>query len=136
MGASRTVLRTMPETVKIGAKIIDTRVEENLKNKGRPHLGFCSWNEGEIALEKNQSSHEMVNTFIHEVLHLHCRRAGAEHFGDFHKIEEYVVNLMGNVICEIITENPDLVRWMVNTLRKPDEGREKVRSDAADAEQE
>lgn len=127
-------LRAMPATVKIGSKIIDVRATDCLRESRQ--LGHCNWFQSDIAVERHQSSHELVNTLLHEVLHLHCRKASAEHVDDFRKIEEYIVNLMAISFCEIVTDNPELVRWMVNTLKRPDEDRERMREYAPDAEEE
>lgn len=127
MAATRQVLRTMPETVKIGAKAIDVRVQDNLVAGKDRYMGLADWSGAEIALEGRQSSHELVNTLVHEILHLHCKRGAIQDIEEIHKYEEFIVNLMSNVFCEMVMENPALMKWIVNTLRQSDEGRDRMR---------
>lgn len=83
-------------------------------------FGSCNLLDGIVEISKDQSSHEMVNTVLHEMLHAGFRLSGMQEDKAFAELEERVVITVANSITELMRRNPDLFKWMTGTLSRDD----------------
>ena len=64
--------------------------------------------EHQVVLQEGQKWHEEANTLMHELLHVicHCYNLGLSY-----KLEEKVVSNMTNGLMEVLSRNPELLKY-------------------------
>lgn len=99
----------LPETIKINWRTYKI-IEKDTVSGGDNYLGFVNNNEGFIELKKDdQDSAGKRVSFLHEVVHSILYYAGNKL-----KRDENFIEMMANGIYQILKENPEVVKWIIN----------------------
>lgn len=106
----------VPKKVKIGYSTfnIDSK-DEAWKEKNRA-VGMCKVDKSLIEYFNQQSDSEIVNTIIHEILHAIVYVFDIEF--DSAKKEECLVTKMANGIHTLMLDNPELLKWLLESCKK------------------
>lgn len=102
----------MIKKIKIGA--IDYEVKMLPKDKDNQY-GACVYNHQTIYLSPNQLHQSASDTLLHEVLHAIWHEAGIEHNEII--VEETVVRTLSTWLRIVFTDNPELVKFILNSKK-------------------
>jgi hypothetical protein len=91
----------IPESIKIGAKTLQVRVQHYLSDDGE--LGNCLPNQGLIRIENLQPEDEKEETLLHEILHCCCSFAGIQ--DDEKLTEEELISRISPILYTVLKEN-------------------------------
>lgn len=114
-------LKTMPKSIKVSYakyKIEPTpkgRISKEKRQRKRSSwLGECHTEKSLIKVWKYQSPEELANTLLHEVGHAILWSQGV-HLSESQ--EEKIVYAYTNGLCGLIRDNPELIRWLLKSLK-------------------
>jgi hypothetical protein len=106
----------VPKKVKIGYLTFDIDSKDSAWKDRNKAVGMCKVEQSLIEYCKEQSSPEIVNTIIHEILHALVYVFDIEF--DNTKKEESLVTKMANGIHTLLLDNPDLLKWLLLACKK------------------
>jgi hypothetical protein len=96
----------IPDSLKIGHKTFPIEMAPAI-GKFR-NLGYVHSKSGDFHLDPNQPMDELVETVIHEGIHVIWDQACLEP-GDS---EERIVSVTANGLTTLFSRNPDLLKWI------------------------
>lgn len=106
----------IPTTVKIGYSTFKIEPQNsNWKDKNKA-VGMCRVEKSLIEYCSEQSQTEIVNTILHEILHAVIYVFDIEF--DTNKKEECLVTKMANGLHTLLSDNPDLMRWLAESCKR------------------
>ena len=100
----------IPKKIDIGFRTFDVVVRVELPGV----LGCVNNPRRLIQVEKNQNPHDMLDTMIHECLHVMVGDSNLVDEAD----EEKLVHTLANKLTELFLRNPKLLDWMRQQVRK------------------
>jgi hypothetical protein len=101
------------EKLKIGYR--DFRLSFIKQVDGGENLGCCDVHAGRIRVQKKQSSVDLANTTLHEILHAIWHHQGLTFSA---KTEERVVNALSNGLTAFIRDNPKFILRLLRSAWK------------------
>jgi hypothetical protein len=110
-------LAPLPSSVKIGFRnyTINELKENAFNDEGEALLGRHDW-KGVIEINPHFQPEEVVNSFIHEILH---GIVDVYNIGIDKEAEELYVRQLANPLTALLKDNPDLLKWIFNVLNDP-----------------
>jgi hypothetical protein len=100
----------LPKKIKVGAVDYTTHL---LNSTDRAQLGVCLYNHQRIYLSPNMKHQVASDTLLHEVLHAIWSESGLDHIPDLN--EETVVRALATWLRLVIRDNPEFVKFIVNS---------------------
>lgn len=97
----------LPETICIGYQDIEV-IETDFPDGEQ---GVYISDKSQIRIQKDLSSRESLNTVLHECLHAVFCVYGINEEKD-KESEEKLVTALGNGLTEVLSRNPELVKWV------------------------
>jgi hypothetical protein len=107
------VLKGAPQSIALGYKTF--RIMYLPISIFSEELGRSEHTKGVIVVDPTFSPAEVVNTFVHECLHLMWTNSQAGKDGDAID-EEKIVIVMANGLVELFARNPDVTKWITRCL--------------------
>lgn len=98
----------LPETIKINWRTYEI-IEKDTCSGGNYYLGSNDAHAGIIEIKKGQDGDSKRVTILHEVIHSILRYAGNKL-----KKDENFIEMMANGIYQVLKENPEVVKWIIN----------------------
>lgn len=107
------VLKGAPKSVVLGYKTFEIMYVPISMFSG--NMGHSAVDKGLIVVDHTFPVAEVVNTFIHECLHImwHASQLGKD---DDSVDEEKVVTVIANGLVELFARNPDVMKWVTRCL--------------------
>ena len=107
------VLKGAPQSVSLGYKTFTVHyIPIGLFSEEQGKMAHTS---GMIVVDPTFAPAEVVNTFLHECLHIvwtNCLLGSDDDKPD----EEKAVTAMGNGVTELFSRNPDIMKWITRCL--------------------
>lgn len=103
----------MITSIKVGAVDYEVKI---LPTKTDQQYGACVYNHQVIYLSPNMKHQVASDTLLHEVLHAIWHEAGIEHSEIV--IEETIVRTLSTWLRIVFRDNPDLVKFIVNSKKQ------------------
>ena len=101
----------LPKKIDIGFRTFKVIVREDLGS-----MGSVNNNKRIIQIEKGQNKHDMVDTVLHECLHVMVDDSKLIDESD----EEKIVSVFANKLTELFIRNPKLLDWMRQQVKEID----------------
>lgn len=103
---------TLPRQVVIGHR---TWKIKTIGPRQRPRInGLCEYEKSTLWVRlKGQSPQQQANTLLHEIGHAIWHEGNIES----DDIEEHVVTVTANLMCQVIRDNPDVIDWIAEKAR-------------------
>lgn len=102
----------LPQTIRIGQADYTIHI---FPAEHDAVYGVCLVDHQRIYLSQNQSWQQAGNTLLHEVMHAIWHQSGLNCIEN--PTEEAVVNIMSTWVHLVMTSNPDLAEFVLNTER-------------------
>lgn len=102
----------LPKTIKINWRTYKILKKETLQG-GDDYVGNVFQSSGEIEIKKDQEFYAEKITVLHEIIHCILYHAGSKL-----KKDEDFIEMVANGIYQVLKENPEVVRWIVNEDEK------------------
>lgn len=100
----------LPKKIAIGFRTFNVIVRVELPTV----VGSVNMNKRLIQIEKNQSPHDMLDTVIHECMHVMIDDSNLVDEPD----EEKLVSTLSNKLTELFIRNPRLLDWMRQQVKE------------------
>lgn len=98
--------------IKIANKIYKIKLKKKIKNGH--YLGHTHHHKLKISICTNQSKEDIIDTFLHEVLHCIWYTQGIINVTDSSNLEEFIVNSTSVNLMSIFQDNP----WILDLLKE------------------
>lgn len=105
----------IPESIRIGCYDYKVQVRTNVESIGNANVGEFSPREVLIVVNTQMDPIYSLNTLIHEINHAIMYVESTSHTEDWSN--EYIVNLMANAWVQIYRDNPELLKYIVETSK-------------------
>jgi len=113
------LLKSLPKKIKISFEDVSLVVSSDAKFKDE-NFGMFESKDAMITLADDQSDTALANTLLHEIVHAAVWYGGLKDDGaalEDDKIEENVVNILSNQLCQIFRDNPKILTLIKKGLK-------------------
>ena len=108
----------LPETtIKIGYTKYEIQVWDKMTATSNEAYGEFFERQMAIGIDTNQNGIQLVNTFLHEIMHGVIYQYGMKLDGDADQREETLVNVITNGMTSVYVDNPWLLPWIQQQLK-------------------
>jgi hypothetical protein len=108
----------LPTSVKIGYRVFKIVEWDHHVSATKSRFGECDKNAGEIRLTLMFGRTKAANTLLHEILHACYDGFNIQDADD----EERTVGAIGDALCTIWVDNPEIFVWIATQLQTVEEG--------------
>lgn len=112
----------LPRRVVVAPHVMTIQYDDDNRLKEVDDLnGLCDFDTGRIWIDRKQTPLMERDTVLHEVLHAVLDQTGAKRrFKDIDKdFEEELVCELAPRLLQVLRDNPSLVGYLTNALRRP-----------------
>jgi len=123
------LLKSLPKKIKISFDDVSLVVTDDVKFREENYGTFES-KDSSITIADDLSDTALSNTLLHEIVHAAVWYGGLKDEGaalEDDKVEENVVNVISNQLCQIFRDNPKILTLIKKGLRSKN-GSKKPRS--------
>jgi len=102
----------LPEEIKVLGKMYEVRGWKSVESLGEGKFGKCDRNQSIIYIDTQWKAQQVVNTFIHEIMHAVIFEMAIDRKS--FEGEEELVNPLTNGLMAVFRDNPvllDIIRW-------------------------
>jgi Zn-dependent peptidase ImmA (M78 family) len=103
------------ENIIFGSRIVNLNFIDKEQASKKKIFGEFDSDANTIVLDKTLDDKQMINTLIHESLHLLADEYKLELSA---KAEELVCNSLANGLCHILSQNQELLEFLYKSLKK------------------
>lgn len=107
---SKTNVWDLPKKIKMGRRSMKVVIEPEVLIDGTKNWGAAGYAQRQIRMSKEQPDSEVMDTFIHELVHLIFADKGVNH--RVGSDEEYLVATISAGLTDMFYENPQLVHYI------------------------
>ncbi|GAX06822.1 hypothetical protein IWT25_02169 [Secundilactobacillus pentosiphilus] len=95
----------LPKQVKVSGIIYSVIEKKHPEDEGHTVWGFTDYEVSKIFIRKGLSEQKKRQTLMHELVHAMLHEAGE----DEHCNDESIVNPLGNMLDQVLQDNPELI---------------------------